>query len=818
MPALAGVLTAGALTHQSARAQAMPELLDPSRNAGAVHDVNRRPLAEEFIWTGGDVTIERPDRGRYSWARTDLRIEPHVFRTHFELTSVPKRATLYIAGPRSASVFLNGKLIGSDSTNPEGPINFRVFHFDAAGPLQRGDNVLVVQAVRGRGVVTGLGRDVVHQIAYGEVLAVKLLAGSFGEEQAPVLAVSNSTWLSAASPTGDAWQSATFDDSRWQHVESLGAIDSNIEFRQWSADAGMYGWPGYSGISSFLRVVPIRVAGISHTYEGRGKFEHLNALASGGAGPFTVRLLDPTPTDEQAPSLLVDFGRELAGQIVIDSASAQDAVLSIAYGESELEAMATGLTPGQRGGNYLGTNLLDLPANGEARGPKSAFRYARVTFLRGGPAITLRSVGADAITNPVTYQGSFESSDAKLNRIWETAAYTAHLCMQDDVWDAPKRDRGRWAGDLDVEAGTILSVFGDTLALEDTLTHLADDAPAGVPVNGIDGYTAQWIMALSKLYGASGDAAFVQSQHASMLRLLGTMDASLDPRTGLLRRDTKGWGFIDWAPGLYGQTDDTWRGATLEYLRAYRAAPLLLRAAGDDEAARKYQQRADALTQAAQAQFEGAGGQALGSTWQVNAMAVLARVNPAGDESIWDHVLSHVKQDAPEDQVVSPYFNSYVLDAMAATGQPREAMDWMRAYWGGMLDEGATSFWESYDLRWPKTNFHLALSADGTSGYYVSLAHGWASWPAPWLLENVLGIRATEPGFKSADIRPELLGLAYARGSMATPHGPLRVSIGAKQWTVDLPAGVERARVFLPWSPEPTILTHPGHYAFSVQP
>src|SRR5256885_5323036 len=63
--------------------------------------------------------------------------------------------------------------------------------------------------------------------------------------------------------------------------------------------------------------------------------------------------------------------------------------LSIAYGESEIEAMSTGLTAGRHGGNYLGTNLLEVPALGTARGPKSGFRYVRISFLRGAATTTL---------------------------------------------------------------------------------------------------------------------------------------------------------------------------------------------------------------------------------------------------------------------------------------------------------------------------------------------------------------------------------------------------------------------------------------------
>jgi len=128
---------------------------------------------------------------------------------------------------------------------------------------------------------------------------------------------------------------------------------------------------------------------------------------------------------------------------------------------------------------------------------------------------------------------------------------------------------------------------------------------------------------------------------------------------------------------------------------------------------------------------------------------------------------------------------------MAATGHSREALEWIRTYWGGMLAEGATSFWESYDLRWPKTNPHLSLQADGTSGYFVSMAHGWSAGPTVWLTENVLGITAASPGYDTVSIHPHLLGLQFAHGTVPTPHGVIKVSVDRQKGIeVDLPPGV----------------------------
>src|SRR5207253_8580975 len=104
--------------------------------------------------------------------------------------------------------------------------------------------------------------------------------------------------------------------------------------------------------------------------------------------------------------------------------------------------------------------------------------------------------------------------------------------------------------------------------------------------------------------------------------------------------------------------------------------------------------------------------------------------------------------------------------------------------------------WESYDLRWPKGNPHLSLQADGTSGFFVSMAHGWSSGPTAWLMENILGVREPQDGFRSVIIAPSLAGLDWARGTVSTPHGLIRVSIDKQKGvTLDLPSGIDKAFV-----------------------
>ena len=754
--------------------------LDPAENPNSLHRVNQAPLPEQYIWTAGDAAALRADHAKFSYRQRERKTEPHFFRANFDLKQIPPAATLYIAGPRSAKVYLNGKLVLDTSAALKSPLEMHVFRADVRATLQTGRNVLAIEAVRGQGIVAASDSPAIQQLAFGETLVAKIVSAPSGVE-APAMVYTDASWRSITSaPQG--WQSPAFDGSAWPRVQSLGAIESSPQFFQWNLDAGLYDWPGYAGMSPYLRTYPLDASSISKRV---GEFENITALTNAARTPLIVHI-PAGAAESNAPSLLIDFGREVAGRLLIESACDCQAQILLSYGESEGEALS--------GEQYLGTNLLTIPPHGTARGPKSGFRYAWLQFVGGAARTAFRSIRLEGIAYPVHYVGSFASSDPLLNHIWQTAAYTAHLCMQDGVWDAPKRDRGWWAGDLAASAPVIGDVFGDRFLLGNTLAHLIPTA--GQDVNGIPGYTALWIVTLADLYRHNGDKADLEQKHAVLLQLLKQMDSELDS-SGRFLNPRHRWLFVDWSPGLFAFTNEAEEGTEFEFVLGFREGAWLLKQSGDTAAAQRYDARAASLAAQARAQFLDANG-VFGDRWQLNAMAVLAGVaTPHDYPAIWSRIFSGIGSNGTQTQTISPYFNEFLIEAMARMGHRRAALAWMREYWGGMLAEGATSFWEAYDLRWDKQNPHSHLEADGTTGYFVSLAHGWSSGPASWLMEELLGVKATRAGFSKVQIRPELAGLDWIRGSVATPHGPIRAAVNKNRVQLEIPSGTE-ATVLLP--------------------
>jgi alpha-L-rhamnosidase len=161
---------------------------------------------------------------------------------------------------------------------------------------------------------------------------------------------------------------------------------------------------------------------------------------------------------------------------------------------------------------------------------------------------------------------------------------------------------------------------------------------------------------------------------------------------------------------------------------------------------------------------------------------------------------------------VSTFYGYYVLQAMAQAGDYQPAIDLIRTYWGAMLDRGATTFWEDFNMDWlegssridelvpdGKKDLHGDYGAYCYIGLRHSLCHGWASGPTAWLSQHVLGVTPLEPGCKRVRVLPHLGDLQWAEGSYPTPLGPIRVrhergADGKVKSQVQAPAGIKIER------------------------
>jgi len=127
-------------------------------------------------------------------------------------------------------------------------------------------------------------------------------------------------------------------------------------------------------------------------------------------------------------------------------------------------------------------------------------------------------------------------------------------------------------------------------------------------------------------------------------------------------------------------------------------------------------------------------------------------------------------------KISTPYMRFYELEALCSMGEQKTVMKEMKDYWGGMIREGATTFWEKYNPT-DKGTQHLAMYG---RPYGKSLCHAWGASPIYLLGKYYLGIQPVKAGYSEFSIKPNLGGLKWMEGTVPTPKGEIKLYMNEK--------------------------------------
>lgn len=490
--------------------------------------------------------------------------------------------------------------------------------------------------------------------------------------------------------------------------------------------------------------------------------------------------------------VLLDFGKEIQGglQIVRTMSGPNKAVrFKVTLGESVSEAMSDVDAPGSTATNQHSSRdfVAYVPWLGSVEIGDSGFRFARLELL--DDPVDLIAVRAVAKYRDIPYLGSFKCSDERIQKIWDTGAYTVHLCMQDFLWDGIKRDRLVWIGDMHPEVMTVGTVFGDHEVVRKSLDYVRDKtAPTGW-MNGICSYSLWWIIIQHHLYQWYGDKEYLEAQKDYAWKLLDTILSNLDGSKEAYRQGR----FIDWPSN--DLPDVIHAGLQALSVRALDAGTDIALWLGDEEVRKKCSEAAAHLRTYVP--------DAVGNSQAAALLAISGMMDPCEAAKI-------IVDNGPEK--FTSFMGYYLLEALAEAGEYDMALDLISKYWGRMIELGATTFWEDFNYSDAKDAAPITdvvpegkfdIHADGGAYCYVGLrhsfCHGWASGPTTWLSRHVLGIEPVGVGFRQVRIKPHLGGLDWACGTFPTPYGVIEVSHkkdadGNISSKVKLPKGVSRVK------------------------
>ena len=490
-------------------------------------------------------------------------------------------------------------------------------------------------------------------------------------------------------------------------------------------------------------------------------------------------------------SFLLDFGKELQGgiQLVTGFSSKKETRIRVRFGESASEAMCD-ITPenGATNDHAIRDFQLVLPWLGVAEIGNSGFRFVRIDLEEPDAVLMLKEVRATFGYRDIPYLGSFKSDNERLNNIWMTGAYTVHLNMQEYIWDGVKRDRLVWIGDLHPELMTVNTVFGYNEVIPKSLDLIRDTTPVPNWMNGISSYSIWWLLIHKDWYLYQGNLDYLKEQKAYMTTLLNHLMTKIDDNG---KETLDGTRFLDWpsSPNVKGVD----AGLQALMVMAMEAGHDMALAMGDKSLAERCEKASKKLKKYTPDHNQSKQGAAL------MALAGLMKAEKADKE-----VLS-----VGGAKNFSTFYGYYMLEAMAKAGNYQGAMDIISEYWGAMLDLGATTFWEDFNIDWMenaaridelvpegKVDVHSSYGGYCYVGFRHSFCHGWASGPTAWLSRYVLGVQVLEPGCRKVKIEPHLGNLNRVEGSFPTPYGVIRIkhekqANGKVLSDIQVPEGVE---------------------------
>lgn len=789
-------------------------------------------VPEESVAFGGFLpTAERPPAH-----------EAHgLFRKTVRLDRVPARVPARITADSRYALFVNGREVA------RGPIRSqprRLYYdlMDLAPYMQAGDNVIAVY-VKYYGSPTSFWMPAAPNVTLGKsgVMAFEADLGDAG------WLVSDATWRARKA---EAWSSGTGGSDNLVGggipIEIFDARRFPHDWREIDFDAGAWGLAHFVPavhIGGFARTQPptdpygplyprpIAALGGERRRPASARLETLvGTIDAAIAGPVkrveAAAALSTSasaeaaglPVTVEAPSeglarLTLDMGRIVSGLVEFEIDAPAGTVLDLSYVEEPVKG------PSGPIGQHAGTRYVARGAHDRFQVfDSNGFRYAHILVHGVEGTVTLRDFSVREQVYPWEEGADFSCADEELNRLYRAGVRTVQLNSHDAFIDCPTREQRAWVGDAVVHQMVHLATNRDWRLAWHYLTLGNSPRPDGILPMTVVGdikssgaftipdWALHWVHGVHNRYRFGGDTEVVKELMPTVERILRWY-APYQTADGLLK-DVVEWNLVDWSSV---SNEDT--SAILTALWA-RGLHEFAEMAGwlEEHASRRW---AEGLYDRARAGFDAFWDEARGSyvdhvvdgeqrpelSQLAGALAICSGLAPrvrwgrivdtitdpgrlvvrswTGGES-GEYAMEKMQKqfrgiyeidwDAEREIVIAQPFMSYTVhDAVAQAGKADRLPDLYRR-WSQFLTGGYDTIGECWG--W---------------GTHV---HGWSCTPTRDLVFYTLGVTPAEPGYTVARIAPRLGPLAWARGTVPTPHGLIAVEATAESVTIDSPVPV----------------------------
>ena len=370
-----------------------------------------------------------------------------------------------------------------------------------------------------------------------------------------------------------------------------------------------------------------------------------------------------------------------------------------------------------------------------------AFRYVEIEILDISSKFALKIEDASCrAVSSADYQKlkPYKTSNPLHEKLDQVACRTLANCMQTVFEDGPKRDRRLWMGDLRLQALANYETFENLDMVKACLYLFAglpqDNGQVGACVfiepdfevddTSMFDYSLLYVNTLLDYYEASKDMETLKELWPTALTQIDIAKSKLESNGVVKDSDVLGWCFVDWNLELNKQAS-----AQGIFLYSLQAAISIAKILEDNNEVNNLQDLYDFVKEAANKVLwdEDKNCYISGEIRQVSlASQVWLVLGGAieGDSAV--ELLNRVEHLEESLTIVTPYMYHNYIDAQLKAGNFGAMQEKLEKYWGGMLEQGADTFWELYN---PENPFESAYGGTIVNSY----CHAWSCAPAYFL-------------------------------------------------------------------------------------
>ncbi|HEY5561408.1 MAG TPA: family 78 glycoside hydrolase catalytic domain [Clostridiaceae bacterium] len=329
------------------------------------------------------------------------------------------------------------------------------------------------------------------------------------------------------------WDKIGYDDSNWKNAVKV-ALDETTAYLGSSTDS--------SGVTTY------------HDYD------NMSLIGQIGENVGVVTTLTAQTVEEIRKGVYIyDMGQNIAGipRINIKAGRVRDKITlrfaEVRYPDMEEYGDNIGMIMLENIRAALAQDTYILKGGDEVIQPRftfHGFRYIEITGTQ--EKLPLEAVQSLAISSMKELASSYETSNDKVNRLWQNIVWSQRDNFLSIPTDCPQRnERLGWSGDISVYSRTSTYIGDADLFLTRHMYAMrdiqqdngkfTDIAPIGGGFGGIlwgsAGITVPW-----EIFQQYGDALLLEKHYDSMKKYVSFLDTKIDANTGLINEGPLG----DW--------------------------------------------------------------------------------------------------------------------------------------------------------------------------------------------------------------------------------------------------------------------------------